>query len=53
LLIFPSIWIEGVLTGSKGKRTVPTEEQLFEDGDITEEAVDNLNDTIEYKEPQE
>jgi hypothetical protein len=31
----------------------PAEEQLFEDGGITEEAVDNLNDTIEYKEPQE
>ena len=53
LIIFPSIWLEGVLTGSKGKRTAPAEDQLFEDGDITEEAVDNLNDTIEYKEPQE
>jgi len=53
LIIFPSIWLEGVLTGSKGKRRVPAEEQLFEDGGITEEAVDNLNDTIEYKEPQE
>jgi len=53
LIIFPSIWLEGVLTGSKGKRRVPAEEQLFEDGGITEEAVDNLDDTIEYKEPQE
>ena len=53
LMIFPSLWLEGVLTGAKGKRTVQTEERLFEDGGITEEAVDNLNDTIEYKEPQE
>jgi hypothetical protein len=53
LIIFPSIWLEGVLTGSKGKRRTPSEEQLFDDGGITEEAVDNLNDTIEYKEPQE
>jgi hypothetical protein len=53
LIIFPSIWLEGVLTGSKGKRREPAEEQLFEDNGITEEAVDSLNDTIEYKEPQE
>ena len=53
LIIFPSIWLEGVVTGSKGKQMEPAEEQLFEDGGITEEAVDNLNDTIEYKEPQE
>jgi hypothetical protein len=53
LIIFPSIWLEGVVTGTKGKRMEPAEEQLFEDGGITEEAVDNLNDTIEYKEPQE
>jgi hypothetical protein len=53
LIIFPSIWLEGVLTGSKGKRRTPAEEQLFEDNSITEEAVDNINDTIEYKEPQE
>jgi len=53
LIIFPSIWLEGVITGSKGKSKEPVEEQLFEDGGITEEAVDNFNDTIEYKEPQE
>ena len=53
LIIFPSIWLEGVITGSRGKRKEPAEEQLFEDGGITEEAVDNFNDTIEYKEPQE
>jgi len=53
LIIFPSIWLEGVITGSKSKTKEPVEEQLFEDGGITEEAVDNFNDTIEYKEPQE
>ena len=53
LIIFPSIWLEGVITGSKGKRKEPVEEQLFEDGGITEEAVDKFNDTIEHKEPQE
>jgi len=53
LIIFPSIWLEGVITGSKGKTKEPVEEKLFEDGGITEEAVDNFNDTIEYKEPQE
>ncbi len=53
LIIFPSIWLEGVITGSKGPKKGPAEEQLFEDDDITEEAVDNFNDTIEYKESQE
>jgi len=53
LIIFPSIWLEGVITGSKGKRQEPAEEQLFEDGGISEEAVENFNDTVEYKEPQE
>jgi len=53
LIIFPSIWLEGVVTGSKGPKKEPVEEQLFEDDGITEEAVDNFNDTIEYKESQE
>jgi hypothetical protein len=53
LIIFPSIWLEGVITGSKGQKKEPAEEQLFEDGGITEEAVDNFNDTIEYKESRE
>lgn len=53
LIIFPSIWLEGVISGSKGRKKEPVEEQLFEDGGITEEAVDNFNDTIEYKESQE
>jgi hypothetical protein len=53
LIIFPSIWLEGVLTGSKGKRRGPSDERLFDDGGVTEEVVENLDDTIEYKEPQE
>jgi len=53
LIIFPSIWLEGVITGSKGQKKEPAEEQLFEDGGITEEAVNNFNDTIEYKESKE
>ncbi len=51
LIIFPSIWVEGVITGSRGKRKEPVEERLFEDGGITEEAADNFNDTIEHNEP--
>ena len=53
LIIFPSIWLEGVITGSKGQKKKPDEEQLFEDGGVTEEAVDNFSDTIEYKESRE
>jgi len=35
LLIFPSIWLEGVLTGSKTKRKEAAEEQLYDTGVIT------------------
>jgi len=35
LLIFPSIWLEGLLTGSKTKRKEAAEEQLYDTGVIT------------------
>jgi len=53
LIIFPSIWLEGVVVGSKPKRTAGSEEQLFEDGAIPEEARGILNETMEYKEHQD
>ena len=54
LLIFPGIWLESVLTGPRNKKKEPAPQDLFEDDNtITQKAVDNLNDTIEYKEPPE
>ncbi len=53
LIIFPSIWLEGVISGSKTKKKKDPEDDLFEDAAISGKAVDNFNDTIEYKESQE
>ena len=40
LLIFPSIWLEGVLTGFKTNKNEAGEEQLYEGGRITGEVID-------------
>jgi hypothetical protein len=53
LIIFPSIWLEGVVTVSKTKKRKAAAEQLYEDGTVKEGAIDNFNDTIEYKEHRE
>jgi hypothetical protein len=52
LIIFPSIWLEDVITDPKRRRKEPAEERLFEDGGLSEKTVDNFNDSIEYKKPQ-
>ena len=39
--------------GSKTKRKQPAEELLYDDESLREKAIDNYNDTIEYKEHQE
>ena len=53
LLIFPSIWLEGVIVGSRTKNKSIPEEPLFEDSAVAEEAVENFKGTIDYKESQE
>ena len=50
LLIFPSIWLEGVIVGSRPKRNDVPEEPLFDDGAVAEEAVDNYKGTVDYPE---
>jgi hypothetical protein len=40
LLIFPSIWLEGVLAGSKTNKNEAGEEHLYGGGRITEEVID-------------
>ena len=40
LLIFPTIWLEGVLVGSKTNKNIDGEEQLYGSRRITEEAID-------------
>ena len=49
LLIFPSIWLEGVLAGSRTKKNEAGEEHLYRGGGITDEVIDRKKDAIGYK----
>jgi hypothetical protein len=53
LLIFPSIWLEGLIAGSRSKGKEIYEEPLFEDRTVPEEAVDNFEGTGDYPERRE
>jgi hypothetical protein len=53
LVIFPTIWLESVIMGSRVKEKATPDEDLYENGTISEKAIDHLNDTTEYKEHQE
>ena len=53
LAIFPTIWLEGVILGSKGKKTVMPETEIPEDSPLIEEAVDAYEETMRIKEPPE
>lgn len=48
LLIFPSIWLAGVLAGSSQKRKAVPAEPLFEDSAVAEEAADNYKSAADY-----
>jgi hypothetical protein len=53
LAIFPAIWLEGVILGSKDKRVDISEAELSEDSPLVEEAADSFEETLKIKEPQE
>ena len=54
LIIFPSIWLEGVIAGPRAANNpAPPPDPLYEKGTITEEAVDNIHDKMDYKEQEE
>jgi len=53
LAIFPTIWLEGIILGSKGKKMDIAEAELSDDSPLVEEAVDSFEETIKIKEPQE
>ncbi len=53
LIIFPSIWLEGVIAGPKNRENATFQEQLHKDPSITENAIENYKDTIIYKEKRE
>jgi hypothetical protein len=53
LAIFPTIWLEGIILGSKGKKMDIPEAELSEDSPLIEKAVDGFEETMKIKEPQE
>ena len=53
LAIFPTIWLEGIIMGSKGKKMDIPEAEFSEDSPLIDEAVDGFEETMKIKEPQE
>jgi hypothetical protein len=53
LAIFPTIWLEGIILGSKGKKMDIPEAELAEGSPLVEEAADSFEKTLKIKEPQE
>jgi len=53
LLIFPSIWLESMIVGSRTKRQDGSEAALYPDRAAAEEALEDLQDAIDYKQQHE
>ena len=53
LIIFPTIWLEGVILGVKTKQKAAPDEDIQETNTLTEDTIDHLDETIEIREPQE
>ena len=53
LAIFPTIWLEGIILGSKDKKIGISDAELSEDSTLVEEAADSFEETLKIKEPQE
>ncbi|MDB4264764.1 hypothetical protein N9893_01735 [bacterium] len=52
LIIFPSIWLEGVIAGPRAGSNPGPRDPLNEKGAITEQVPDNSSPEINYKDPQ-
>ena len=53
LAIFPTIWLEGIIIASRGKKIAMPNGEVSEDSKLVEEAVDSYDETIQMKEQQE
>jgi len=49
LIIFPSIWLEGVIAGPRAGSTPPPRDPLYDKEAITEHVPDNISTELEYK----
>ncbi|MGD2187295.1 MAG: hypothetical protein PVI71_14285, partial [Desulfobacterales bacterium] len=53
LAIFPAIWLEGMILGTKSRKRDFSDAEMLEDSPLVEEAVDSFEKTMEIKEHQE
>ena len=53
LIIFPALWLEGLLRGSKSKKIDVPEVKIPEDSPMVEESVAGFEETLKLKEQQE
>jgi hypothetical protein len=53
LIIFPTIWLEGVILGVKSRNRGLSDEQLHDTSRLSEGPIDSFDDTIRLREPQE
>ena len=53
LVIFPTIWLEGVILGAKSRQKSAPDQEIQETNVLAEEHIDNLDETIEIREPHE
>ena len=53
LVIFPTIWLEGVILGAKSRQKSAPDQEIQETNVLAEEHIDNLDETIEMREPHE
>jgi hypothetical protein len=53
LVIFPAIWLEGIILGSRSKKMDLSEAEPDEDSPLVEETIDSFEETLKIKEPQE
>ena len=53
LIIFPSIWLEGVIAGPRPQGHDSVQEHVYKDTPIAEEVADKMTEKVELKEQQE
>ena len=53
LIIFPTLWLEGLFVGNKSGRREHLDSENRRDDAYVEEAIGPMDDSGEYKEPQE
>jgi hypothetical protein len=53
LVIFPTIWLEGVILGARSRQKSAPDKEIQETKVFAEERIDNLDEPIEAREPHE